>query len=319
LQKNHVIQQYLCIDGDFNDKWERGNIKAAISVNSGITIAVQKGQLVLRSLRLERRLDGEPLIQSGKDGRLEIENCGITLSGSFLAVKNGQCTIRDSSLIALMSSETRIPAIQIADSQISIDRTQVRIEGANGLFMEMKGGVLEIENSEFSLDCLRTGTVFNLDGVSADFNNLKVSGAAGDYCSGIEISGSKFTMKGGAVSVSARNAAGIISDTTESLYIGTSFTLKAAFAGKVFTIRNIFPKISGCDFVFSGTSRRSEIFSAEPKQRGDPPLVPESGSIAGNVFRGFTHILGEDWPMESLAGFNRSYASLQRPNTQRVK
>ncbi|MDR0878876.1 MAG: hypothetical protein LBN21_12550 [Treponema sp.] len=312
LRKSITFSGDFCIDGSFTEKWERGKGRGAIAVLPGVTLTAQKGTLTLRSLNLERRQDGAPLVQVQQGAHLEIENSYITLAGPFLGAEGAVCAVRDSRIISLMTTDRRIPAAQVRNSHLSMVKTKTQLEGGNGLILEMSGGVLEITESEFNLDCLRTGTVFSLTGVDADFNNIKVSAAAGDYCSGLEIRRSKLTMNGGSFSVSARDAAAVITDAVESIYIGSSFALKTSFAAKAFTIRNTFPHFTRCTFISSGTSRRSEVFSAAQ-------LVPPALIIAENVFQGFTYILGDAWPIESLAGFNRRFAPPNRPNIQKAR
>ncbi|MDR1375169.1 MAG: hypothetical protein LBJ24_09385, partial [Treponema sp.] len=80
-----------------------------------------------------------------------------------------------------------------------------------------------------------------------------------------------------------------------------------------------FPLVSGCYFNFTGFARQAEVFSAGHSRpasgAGGPLLRPAPGSVAGSVFKGFTHILGGEFPVSGLSAFNRAFAPPDRPNT----
>jgi hypothetical protein len=68
--------------------------------------------------------------------------------------------------------------------------------------------------------------------------------------------------------------------------------------------------VTDCRFSFLGKAKRSDVFSRGSGKREEP----EPGTIGGNDFRGFSHIMGEGWPRENIRGFNRRYAPPERPN-----
>jgi hypothetical protein len=318
IRKDLIASGDLLIDGSFNERWERQG-RTALAIAPGVSITARRGTLRLRGLDVERRASGAPFLRAGKNAALEISDCGITHLGTALNIDEGSCFIRDTQVVSLMTEARRLPAIRAAGARVQLLNSSFQLEGGNGLGLEMKGGVLNIEDTRFSLNCGRTGTALSLDRVRGEWKNLDVTVAAGDYGSALEIGNSDLIVTGGILSVSSRDAAAVLADNTEILFLGSEFRVNAAFVARALEARNIFPHVTDCRFIFSGSGRRSEVFSGSKMENGRTvSLLPETGTIGGNVFLSFTHILGGSYPMESLAGFNRQFAPPGRPNVFRA-
>jgi hypothetical protein len=318
LQKNIVADGNLVIDGSFDERWERKG-RSSVTVFPGVSLTARKGTLSLRGLDMERRAPGPPFLRALKGAGLEITGCGITQTGAVISIEEGTGLISGTRITALMTEDTKTPAVQAAGSRIKLVKNNFQLDGGNGLFLDMRGGFLDIEDTQFRVNCRRTGTAVSLDGVKAEWKNLIAVAAAGDYCSAVEIKNSDLTMTGGSVWVSARDAVAVFSDTSETLFLGTQFLVSAAFVSRVLEARNIFPKATGCLFIYSGAGRRAEVFSGLKTEGGrTAPLLPEPGAIGENIFQSFTHILGDSYPVENLAAFNRRFAPPGRPNLFRA-
>jgi hypothetical protein len=307
----------LLIDGSFNERWERAG-RAGLVILPGVSLTARRGTLKLRGLNMERRSEGPPFLRVLRGAGLEILDCGIIGLGSALALEGGSCFIWNTRMRSLMTGESRLPAIRAGNSRLDISKSSFELEGGNGLCVEMRGGNLNIEDSRFSLKCLKTATALSLDRVRGEWKNMEAALEAGDFCSALEIDNSELTVSGGRFSVSSRDAAAALAGNTELMFLGTEFTVNAVFAARALEVRDIFPRVTDCRFLFSGSSRRSEVFSALKNEGGrSVSLFPEPGTIGGNVFLSFTHVLGGAYPMESLAGFNRRFAPPGRPNVFR--
>jgi hypothetical protein len=316
LQKDLIAAGDLVIDGSFNGRWERTG-RTVLAVLPGVSLTARRGTLKLRGLDMERRAEGPPFLRALKRAGLELIDCGITSLGAVLTVEEGSCFMRNTRILSLISGEPRLPAIRAADSRLQILSSTFQLEGGNGLCLEMNGGVLDIEDTRFRLSCRRTATALSLNRIRGEWRNLEAELAAGDYCSALEIGGSDLTAIGGSFSVTARDAAAVLSNDTELLFLGTEFVVNSLFVARALEAWNIFPRVTDCRFVFSGSSRRSEVFSGSKTENGRTvSLLPEPGTIGGNVFFAFTHLLGGA-SMESLAGFNRRFAPPGRPNVFR--
>jgi hypothetical protein len=314
LQKDLIAAGDLVIDGSFNGRWERTG-RTALAVLPGVSLTAQRGTLKLRGLDLERRAEGPPFLRVLKGAALELFDCGITSLGIVLTVEEGSCFIRNTRMLSLTAGESRLPAIRAADSRIRILKSDFQLEGENGLCLEMNGGALNIEDAQFRLSCRRTATALSLNRIRGEWRNLGAALTAGDYCSALEIGDSELTVIGGSFSVSSRDAAAILANNTEIMFLGTEFVVNSLFVARALEARNIYPRVTDCRFLFLGSSRRSEVFSGSKNESGRTvSLFPEPGTIGGNVFFAFTHLLNGAYPMESLAGFNRRFAPPGRPN-----
>lgn len=317
LRKDIIAPGDLVIDGSFNERWERTG-RTSLAVLPGVSLTAQGGTLKLRGLEIERRAEGPPFLRVLTGAGLELIDCGITGLGTALTVEAGTCFIRNTRMLSLMPGEPRLPAIRAVDSRIQILKSDFQLEGGNGLCLEMNGGVLSIEDARFRLSCRRTATALSLNRIRGEWKNLDAALAAGDYCSALEIGDSELTVIGGTLQVTARDAAAVLTTNTEILFLGTEFVVNALFVARALEAWNTFPHVTDCRFRFSGGSRRSEVFSGLKNEGGRTvSLFPEPGTIGGNVFFAFTHLLGGAYPMESLAGFNRRFAPPGRPNVFR--
>jgi hypothetical protein len=217
-------------------------------------------------------------------------------------------SVTNTRVFSLLAETTRSPVLAAESGEMRLADSSFSYDAAHGLFLEMKGGTLNAGACSFTLNGGRTGTLFHLDGTRGNLEDITADIQAADYASALDIKNSVLTVEGGKFSVTARDAAALVTDNSASLFIRTIFSIEAAFAARAMDIRGIFPRVTECGFVFSGNARRADVFAA------GNAAVPEAGTIAANVFESFTHILGDAYPVESLSGFNRLFAPPGRPN-----
>jgi hypothetical protein len=317
LQKNVIADGNLVIDGSFNEQWERKG-RSSLMILPGVSLTARRGTLSLRGLEMERRSPGAPFLVVQKNAELELVDCGIIHLGAALDINSAACFISNTRMLSLMADDRRLPSIRAAGSRLLLFKSDFQLEGGNGLCLEMKGGILSIEDTRFRLNCQKTGTALWLDRVRGELKNLSAAAVAGDYCSALEIGNSELTVSGGSLSVSARDAVAVLARDTEILFLGSEFLVNAVFVARALEVWNTFPHVTDCRFIFSGLSRQSEVFSGSKTGKDRTlSLLPEAGTVGGNVFVSFTHILGASYPMENLAGFNRRFAPPGRPNSFR--
>jgi hypothetical protein len=307
----------IVIDGSYDAHWESAGVKAAISIAPEAAFALRRGSLELRSLALERREGKAELFRVAPQAELTLADSTITHLGQLIRADPGaRCRLEDVRIRSLMGGTERIPVLVSSGAVLGILRCQWELEGRNGLLCELRDGVFQVEDSRFRVSARATGTVLSLRGVDAEFRNLSASVDATDYGTALEIADSKLFMSGGDLAVTARDGVAVISENTDSLYLGTGMGVNASFVSRAMEVRGSFPRVTNCRFSAGGSARRSEVFSAESSpggKRGGPPVQGES--IAGNVFRGFTHLLGNEYSAGDIRGFNRAFAPPDRPNS----
>jgi hypothetical protein len=163
-----------------------------------------------------------------------------------------------------------------------------------------------------------TGTALIFSGASADMTDLTLTVQARDYASALELTRSRLRITGGRLGVSARDGVAVIAENTDAVYSRTDFAVNSSFVARGMEIRDRFPQVRGCNFIFMGPARQSEVFSAfRTGETRYGTLVPEAGGVSENTFQGFSHILGSQYPADSLEDFNRAFAPAGRPNTRR--
>jgi hypothetical protein len=318
LQRSVEIAGDIRIDGSFDGNWGASENKALIVVPREAFLQVSSGVLTLKSLNLERQAPGKGagFLRVKGGAALEVLDSILTHTGPLARIdEGGQCRISGTQVASLLTGEERIPVIDAGKSRIFLIRSRFTLEGGHGLILNMNGGVLQAEESVFRVQGQRTGTVFNLSALQADLKGLQASVQAADYGSVLELSDSKLTVTGGSFSAAARDGVVLVADATEALFLGVEFQVASSFVARAMEIRNRFPSVTDCRFSFAGSARNSEVFSGI-KTGGSrtEALSPDPGAIAGNVFQGFSRILGAGYPVESLQGFNRDFAPPGRPN-----
>jgi hypothetical protein len=318
LRRPAEITGDIIIDGSFNDNWEASENRALIAVPGEAFFRVSSGALTLKNLTLEKQAPGggPGFLRVGGGAGLELRDSVLTHVGPLARIdEGGQCRISDTQVSSLLPGEERLPVIDAGKARISLVKSRFNLEGGHGLILNMKGGVLRAEESVFVIQAQHTGTVFNLSALQADLKDLRASVSAADYGSVLELSDSTLTLTGGSFSVAARDGVVLVADAAEALFLGAEFRVASSFVARVMEIRNRFPSVTDCRFSFSGTARTSEVFSGtRTGGRRTETLQPVPGTIGGNVFQGFSHILGAEYPAESLRGFNRDFAPPGRPN-----
>jgi hypothetical protein len=315
LRKSTEITGSIGITGSYDDGF--GKSGAFIEVPEGVSIRVTGGILKLQGLTLERTGGGGAIITVGAGAGFEAADSVVfSGTGPLLRVEAGGIGLFSDTLIlsaAKGNTGGRGPVMGAEGGQLYMFRNRLELEGGHGILLEMRGGVLSVEEGVFRIAADTTGTAFDLTGVRADFFNPAVSVSAGDYGSALETADSKVVIIGGTLSVSARDGVIVASEGTEGFYAGTRFFMDASFVAKAMAIRGRFPSVIDCYFSFTGSARHSEVFSAFD---GDGrPVQPPAGAVSGNVIRGFSHILGGEYPVDSIGGFNRLFAPPQRPNS----
>ncbi|MDR1059313.1 MAG: hypothetical protein LBL43_07155 [Treponema sp.] len=277
----------------------------------GAFIEVTGGaSLSLRALKLERPGGEAPLLKILQRASLEASGLNIAHGGKLLYLEEGaRGVVRDTKVSSLMTANVEEADIENRGT-LFIGESRFELEGVFSLLLSQQGGDFSAENSGFTVRGQRTAAVLRLAGARGDLNKVAISAAAADYAAGMEISASGVIMNGGVLSASARDGIGILTDNSRTLCLGAAFSLKAAFIAAAMEIRGPFPLVADCRFDFLGNAKRSDVFSSD----GRNPEEPEPGSIGGNNFGAFSHLMGENWPRENIRGFNRRYAPPERPN-----
>jgi hypothetical protein len=308
----------IAIDGAFDPNWAPSGDKALILVPGDGFFRVSSGTLTLKGLSLEKQsFEGGPALLRVRGGAsLELLDSVLTHMGPLARIdEGGQCRISGTRVSSLLAGDERLPLIDAGNARLSLAGSSFSLEGGHGLILNMKGGVLQAEESVFHVQGRHTGTVFNLSALQADLKELRASVSAADYGSVLEISDSKLTVTGGSFSAAARDGVVLVADAAEALFLGVEFRVASSFVARAMEIRNQFPSVTDCHFSFTGSARNSEVFSGiRTGGSRTEALSPVPGSIADNVFQGFSHILGAEYPAESLRGFNREFAPRGRPN-----
>jgi hypothetical protein len=299
-----------------------GEHQAVIEIPGASSIRVHRGIFRLQGLTLERQSASAPALYLGTGAGFELADSVFTGEGPLVwAGERGVCLITGSLIVSAMKENRRLPVFSSGGGEIHLRRSCGNLEGVHGLFFGMKGAdaaggaVFSAEDSFFRVEAERTGTLLDLEGVRADITNLTAFVSAGDYGSLMEITGSRLVMTGGSLSVSARDGLAVLAESSEALFAGTGFFLSSSFVARAMELSGTFPLVSGCYFGFSGFARQTEVFSVRSPRTGAPRLRPAPGSVAGSVFKGFTHILGGEFPVSAAAAFNRAFAPPDRPNT----
>jgi hypothetical protein len=167
----------------------------------------------------------------------------------------------------------------------------------------------------FRINAQVTATALSLNGGAAELRELSVSVTAADYASVLDISGSTLMVTGGRFSAAARDGVVMLGDGTDAFFLDAELVLDASFVARAMEVRDRFPQVTNCRFIFNGSARRSDVFSGRIADRPRAILRPGAGTIGGNRFVGFTHILGNDYPLNRLAAFNQEFAPPGRANT----
>jgi hypothetical protein len=317
LSKSFVLSGNVVIEGSYDSLWNDSPLKSTLTLSGGAAFELNRGSLRIAGINLERRKGLSPFLTVGKDAVLEIKGSLITHMGAFLRIgEGGACFINDTQVVSLTTGNQRNAAAFSHGGRLVINRGHFELEGEYGLLFDITGGSLEARESLFQARAQKTGTLFILNGVKADFNAVNAEVSAHDYGSVLEMSDSTLVMTGSSVSVSAGDGVGIIADNAEAFYLKTEFTVKSSFVARAMELRNLFPSVTECRFSFQGTARQSEVFYARQfREDRSEIMLPEPGAVADSVFNGFTHLLGNIYPAESILGFNRAFAPLERPNS----
>ncbi|MDR1419011.1 MAG: hypothetical protein LBI86_01430 [Treponema sp.] len=309
LAESVLVTGDLVIDGSFDENWRRGG-SSSVMAAPGVSITVRGGRLVLRGLSVERREGFSPLF-AAEESRLEIEESEIIHTGPLVKASGGSCLFGNVRVRSLVTSSARLPVLDIRDGGLVVTGSVFGAEGTHGLFLDMKGGTLEVLDSSFGLDGGRTATLFRLEGVSGNLRGISAGVSAADYSAVLDLESSALVMEGGRITASARDALAVLADNSDCFFLRAVIGIKASFVARAMEIRGQFPRVTECGFVFSGPAKRAEVFSTGSSPAGS---FPEEGTIAANAFQSFTHILDDAYPRESIAGFNRRFAPPSRPN-----
>jgi hypothetical protein len=271
---------------------------------------VEKVFLELRDLALERPAGGLPLISLGTGSVLEISGLEILEAGPLISSEERSvCRITDTRGSIISAGDERSPAFRFRGGQTDIRRSSFDLNGTYALLFDIEGGNFKAQDSGFRAAAQKTAAVLVLKGAKAEIRNTLVSASAADYASAAEAAASELLIYGGELETAARDGVGALLDTTEALFIDAAFTVKTSFLARAVEIRGLFPSVTGCYFAYRGQTRRSEVFAVYGAE------LPSPGTIGGSRFDGFSHILGNAWPVENTGGFNRAFAPSERPNS----
>ncbi|MDR0378202.1 MAG: hypothetical protein LBH70_10470 [Spirochaetaceae bacterium] len=327
IRRNIEITGNIEIDGSFDEKWEKPGTKAYIEIPQGVAIRIL-GSLNLRNIALERMNGANSVFQVRSGGALVLDDSAVSHMGPFLSLENNSsCLIQYTSLLSLISGSEfvpggarnqRIPVVTASGASCTIRNSRWELEGNYGILGSFRDGNFRAELCNFRMATQTTGTAFIFSGTNVEMTDLTLTVRARDYASALELTRSRLRMTGGHLGVSARDGVAVIMENTDAVYSRTDIAVNSSFVARGMEIRDRFPQVRGCNFVFMGSARSAEVFSAfRSGETRYGTLVPEAGSVRENSFQGFTHILGSRYPMDSLQDFNRAYAPAGGPNVLR--
>jgi hypothetical protein len=316
LQRIPAIDGEIHIDGGFNERWERDGSKSRVTAAEGVSLTVGRGgKCRLSGLEIERSGAARPLVDLGEGASLEIAESKIIHGGTLLRSEGGTCRIVNSVIYSRMGGEGRRAVFDVNGGTVSIEGSGGRLEADNGLFLRSRGAVIRFGESRIELDCRRTGTALELEGTRGEFNVLALSVKAGDYGSCLAALDSGLALRGGSLAAAARDVTAAALDNTNAVFQGVLFSVDASFVARALDLWDRFPQVTDCRFEYRGNARRRDVFAAKRRDGdGSAIMFPDARAIGGNEFGSFTHILGSDYPAESLQGFNRRFAPPERPN-----
>ncbi|MDR3130680.1 MAG: hypothetical protein LBU18_03965 [Treponema sp.] len=327
LRRNIDITGDIEIDGSFDEKWERPGSKAYIGISQGVGIRLM-GRLNIRNAALERMngTDSFFLVRSG--GVLILYDSAVSHMGSLLALENnGTCLIQYVSLLSMISGSEfipggaknqRIPVVSASGASLTIKNSRWELEGNYGILSSFQGGNFQAELCNFRMATRTTGTALIFSRSVVNLTDMTITVQAQDYASALELTECRLRMTSSRLGVSARDGVAVIAENTNAVYSRTDFAVNSSFVARAMEIRDRFPQVTGCNFIFMGSAKHSEVFSAfMAGETRYGTLVPDAGAVSENNFQGFTHILGSQYPVESLEDFNRVFASSGRPNILR--
>jgi hypothetical protein len=326
LRRDIEITGDIEIDGSFDINWERPGTKAYIEIPLGITIRV-RGSLNLRDVALERMNGAGSLFQVQSGGVLTLDDSAVSHMGSLLTLEaGGTCLIQYTSLLSLISGSEfvpggarnqRIPVVTASRGSLTLKNSRWELEGNYGILGSLQGGSFRAEVCNFRMATQTTGTALIFSGTNVELQDLILTVQAQDYASALELSGSRLRMTGGRIGVSARDGVAVIAENTDAAYSRSAFAVNSSFVARGMEIRDRFPVVNGCNFTFTGSARRAEVFSAfRTGETRYGTLIPEAGSVGENIFQGFSHILGSEYPLDGIQDFNRAFAPAGRPNVR---
>lgn len=327
IRRNIEITGDIEIDGSFDENWERPGTKAYIEVPAGAAIQV-RGSLNLRDVAVERMNGADSLFLVRSGGILVLDDSAISHMGALLTIENnGTCLIQYTSLLSMVSGSEyapggarsqRTPVITAANASLTVKNSRWELEGNYGILGSLQGGSFRAESCNFRMITRTTGTAFILSETNTDFRELTLTVQAQDYASALELTRSRLRMENSRIGVSARDAVAVLGENTDAVYTRTDFAVNASFVARGLEIRDRFPQVTGCAFISTGSARRSDVFSAfRTGETRLGTLIPDAGAVGENSFQGFTHILGNDYPVDSLQDFNRAFAPPGRPNIRK--
>ncbi|MDR2071602.1 MAG: hypothetical protein LBP81_09340 [Treponema sp.] len=328
IRRNIDITGDIEIDGSFDENWERPGTKAHIEIPQGAAVRIQ-GSLNLRNISLERMNGADGIFQVRSGGILTLDDSTVSHKGSLLTLENnGTCLIQYASLFSQISVESeyvsggarnqRNPAVTSSGASLTIRNSRWELEGPFGTLGSFQGGSFRAELCNFRMATQTTGTALIFSGTTVDLVNLTLTVDAQDYASALELTRSRIRMTGGRIGVSARDGVAIFLENTDAVYSLADITVNSSFVARGMEIRDRFPQVVGCNFIFMGSARRSEVFSvSRTGETRSGTLFPEAGSVRENSFQGFTHIMGNEYPVDNLQNFNSAFAPPGSPNVRR--
>jgi hypothetical protein len=269
----------------------------------------------------------DSIFQVRSGGILVLDDSAVSHMGSFLSLENNAaCLIQYTSLLSLTSGSEyvpggrnqRVPVVTASGASCTIRNSRWELEGDYGVLGSFRDGSFRAELCNFRMATQTTGTALIFSGTTVDLTDLTLTVQARDYASALELTRSRLRMTGGRLGVSARDGVAVIMESTDAVCFRTDIAVNSSFVARGMEIRDRFPQVNGCNFIFMGSARSSEVFSAfRTGETRYGTLTPEAGSVRENSFRGFTHILGGRYALDNLQDFNQAFAPAGGPNILR--
>ena len=276
--------------------------------------------LTLAHCILERPLGLDPVFTLASRGSLEIADALVCSQGILLdSRENARCSILDSRIISWDSPEPSGYALNAQGSTLEIRGSRWEAETQHGLLGRISAGVFSGHSSDFVLRSSRNGSLFAIQEATVLLQDCLLAVEAADFGSALEAQDSVLRIEKSRIRLKSRDGILAVTRNTEGVFTETAFFLDCDFIARGFEVEIRFPILQNCQFAAQGRAQRSEVFAGSPgtglpdSSIPVPVPLPLPGSLAGNVFLGFTHIMG-NYTREDIQQFNRIFGARDRPN-----
>ncbi len=299
----------IVINGGFDGEWKPAEYPGTLRFDPTAGITLEQGKLTFYNTSIEWPGNGKYLIEGNPGSAITMIKSRVSGTGPLIRTSR-DCNVylEDCSISASVKGPGRSPYFYFDATQGLIRDTVITLDETHGLVLHASASDINITGSAFVLKAEKTGTLFSIDSVNFHIQNINASVTAEDYSSAVESVNSNILIQDSLFSVKSRDGTVLILDRSETSLVNTELQLNTSFLAQAVQIKGNVPGVTGCSFIFTGSSSRSNVFS------GIFSNTPDPKKIGGNTFIGFSHILNDNYPAESIMGFNRDYAPQGKNN-----